>query len=392
MITGRIRTHKPELYIHEELNRLEQDFPHLKPMLVFLGLMTHSDREGRFAWRPKQLKLAILPFVEFDFNATLALLVEAGLLRRYEARDKVYGFYPTWWEHQRPNKREPLSKIPAPPAMAGEAPSLFSDLPTVIGDVPAVDVQRTDKDVHCTDEAMQPRDRDAREGEREREGRKGTGTGMGPGTGTGREEGNRESETTSLLPPVPEFLMKDLKAWGISPDDARGLAVSLGRNGLTCAVFKVRGKSEKEGKSKAGLLLKRGRELALEGHTILQEATAKALAGAPKALNDLRWVKFPGELRDDLEVQEAWGKWIKAEADMLSCPGNDDAPRVEKAARRPLLAILAERYPDQAEYKARLSECISALPQTGLTAPTIKLMAMTSALGLAPRKGDACSK
>ena len=79
-MNGRIRTHKPELYIHEELNRLEQDFPHLKPMLVFLGLMTHSDREGRFAWRPKQLKLAILPFVEFDFNATLPLQMTQFLL------------------------------------------------------------------------------------------------------------------------------------------------------------------------------------------------------------------------------------------------------------------------------------------------------------------------
>jgi hypothetical protein len=389
-MSGRIRTHKPELYIHEELNRLEQDFPHLKPMLVFLGLMTHSDREGRFAWRPKQLKLAILPFVEFDFNATMALLVEAGLLRSYEAKGKAYGFYPTWWEHQRPNKREPLSKIPAPPALAGEAPSLFGDLPTVIGDVPHVDVQHTDKDVQCTDGTMQPRYRDAREGEREREEGKGTEEGKGERErerSKGREEGNKESKTTSPLPPVPEFLMKDLKAWGISPDDARDMAVFLGRNGLTCAVFKVRGKSEKEGKSKAGLLLKRGKELALEGHAILHEAAAKALAGAPKALNDPRWVNFPGELRDDLEVQEAWGKWIKAEADMLSCPGNDDAPRVEKAARRPLLAILAERYPDQTEYKDRLSECMAALTPSGMTAPTIKLMAMTSALGLAPQKG-----
>jgi len=112
---ARIRSIKPNFARHEKLQELETSHCHLKPMLVFACLWTVCDREGRFEWRPKQLKLDILPFIEFDLSATLELLREHDFVRKYTAGGKVYGYIPTWLDHQCPNIKESASRIPDPP-------------------------------------------------------------------------------------------------------------------------------------------------------------------------------------------------------------------------------------------------------------------------------------
>lgn len=111
---ARIRTVKPGFFRHEGLQELEKSHQGLRPMLVFAGLFTQSDREGRFEWKPKQIKLDILPFVDFEIEETLTLLAEHGFINRYEVGRKSYGLIPTFKEHQCPNVREPASRIPAP--------------------------------------------------------------------------------------------------------------------------------------------------------------------------------------------------------------------------------------------------------------------------------------
>ncbi|NPU82985.1 MAG: hypothetical protein HPY65_00745 [Syntrophaceae bacterium] len=85
-------------------------------MLVFAGLWTQCDKEGRFEWRPRQLHLDILPFLTFDFEKTLNVLQDAGFIRRYEAGGKAYGVIPGFSEHQRINGKEaqadPLYPVP----------------------------------------------------------------------------------------------------------------------------------------------------------------------------------------------------------------------------------------------------------------------------------------
>ena len=81
-------------------------------MLVFVGLLTVSDREGRFLWKPKTLKLDILPFIDYDMDETLQLLARAGLVRSYEIAGLKYGDIPTFLKHQVINHREPDSVIP----------------------------------------------------------------------------------------------------------------------------------------------------------------------------------------------------------------------------------------------------------------------------------------
>ena len=67
---SKIRTVKPELFRHEQLFEAEQQsgFP---LRLLFIGLFTVVDAEGRFRWRPRQLKLDILPYDEINFSAAL---------------------------------------------------------------------------------------------------------------------------------------------------------------------------------------------------------------------------------------------------------------------------------------------------------------------------------
>jgi hypothetical protein len=111
---GRIRTVKPEFPRHEGLYELEKKtgFP---LRLIYLGLWMVADREGRFRWKPRILKLDVLPFDEIDFSAALDALEAAGFIQRYQVNGEVYGWIPTFLKHQRPNVHEAASQIPEPP-------------------------------------------------------------------------------------------------------------------------------------------------------------------------------------------------------------------------------------------------------------------------------------
>lgn len=103
---ARIRTIKPEFFRHEALQDLEVANPGRFVMLIFAGLWGHCDSKGRFEWRPRQLKLDILPFLTFDMSESLEVLVAAGLLKRYVVDGKEYGEIPTFEKHQRLSGKE----------------------------------------------------------------------------------------------------------------------------------------------------------------------------------------------------------------------------------------------------------------------------------------------
>lgn len=103
---ARIRTIKPDFFRHEGLQDLERDNPSSYVMLTFAGLWTLCDRAGRFEWKPRTIKLDVLPFLEFDMGKTLALLERFTYVRRYEVDGKVYGVIPSFEEHQRISGKE----------------------------------------------------------------------------------------------------------------------------------------------------------------------------------------------------------------------------------------------------------------------------------------------
>ncbi|WP_395066153.1 hypothetical protein [Paraburkholderia silvatlantica] len=82
--------------------------------MAFIGLVCCCDREGRFKWRPEELKPDILPNDSVDFGAVLDALHDAGFVVRYEVEGDHFGHIPTFKDHQHINLREAGSKIPAP--------------------------------------------------------------------------------------------------------------------------------------------------------------------------------------------------------------------------------------------------------------------------------------
>lgn len=114
----RIRNTKPEFFRHEGLQDLEVSNPGKYPMLVFSGLWTQADKNGVFPWKPRSLKLDILPFLPFEMADTLELLAGAGFIERFDHDGEQYGYILKFQAHQviSHKERDTPSKFPAPPS------------------------------------------------------------------------------------------------------------------------------------------------------------------------------------------------------------------------------------------------------------------------------------
>lgn len=110
---ARIRTIKPDFFRHEGLFEAERETG-LPLRVAFIGLWTAADREGRFEWRPRQLKLDCLPYDEIDFSRVLDALRTRGFIVSYTEKGERYGVIPSWKQHQFINNREIPSVLPAP--------------------------------------------------------------------------------------------------------------------------------------------------------------------------------------------------------------------------------------------------------------------------------------
>lgn len=110
----RIRTVKPTLFQHGALFDAEAATG-LPLRLAYIGLWTQCDRRGCFHWRPRELKLNVLPFDSCDFGAVLDALAQHGFLRKYGDSNE-FGHVITWERHQIPNIKERAdTSIPDPP-------------------------------------------------------------------------------------------------------------------------------------------------------------------------------------------------------------------------------------------------------------------------------------
>ncbi len=108
---SRIRSIKPQFFINDELAALGP-----LDRLLFIGLWTMGDREGRLEDRPVKIKAAILPYDSHDVEAALRRLAERGFIERYsvEGDARRYIQITNFGKHQCPNSKELPSAIPAP--------------------------------------------------------------------------------------------------------------------------------------------------------------------------------------------------------------------------------------------------------------------------------------
>lgn len=111
---ARIRTIKPSFFLDDEISELKFSI-----RLLFIGLWTLADREGRLLYKPKRIKAAIFPYDNIDIVSALDQLQNAGFIvcydfeNEYNTTAKAIQIL-SFKKHQIPNVREPQSTIPAP--------------------------------------------------------------------------------------------------------------------------------------------------------------------------------------------------------------------------------------------------------------------------------------
>jgi hypothetical protein len=108
---SRIRTIKPGFFKNEQL----ADLP-MQVRLLFIGLWTLADKEGKLEDRPKRIKVELFPYDTLDVDNLLSRLQSAGFILRYEVGDmkviKILNFN----KHQRISgtEVESVSEFPDP--------------------------------------------------------------------------------------------------------------------------------------------------------------------------------------------------------------------------------------------------------------------------------------
>lgn len=114
---ARIRTIKPQFFLNDELAELPA-----MVRLLFIGLWTQADREGRLHDRPKRLKAELFPYENYDVDKGLKLLAETGFIERYAADGITLIQISNFSKHQQPHLKESSSTLPAP-CKTGASPS-----------------------------------------------------------------------------------------------------------------------------------------------------------------------------------------------------------------------------------------------------------------------------
>lgn len=80
--------------------------------LLFQGLWTIADREGRLEDRPRRIKVDVLPWDDVDIDQALSMLEARGFIQRYTVEGRRFIQVVNFLKHQNPHHRETESMIP----------------------------------------------------------------------------------------------------------------------------------------------------------------------------------------------------------------------------------------------------------------------------------------
>lgn len=136
---ARARNLKPSFFKNEQL--VELDF---WVRLLFAGLWTLADREGRLEDRPKKIKMELFPADDVDVNHGLQQLHDSGFILRYEAGGSKYIQIVKFLEHQNPHVKEAPSIIPTPDEHSANTISTGPITPSLNPDPESLDQLPTD--------------------------------------------------------------------------------------------------------------------------------------------------------------------------------------------------------------------------------------------------------
>ena len=105
---ARSRNIKPGFFKNEKL----VDLP-FQTRLLFIGLWTLADREGRMENRPKRIKMEIFPADNVDIDASLKELENSGFIMRYSMDNHDCIQILNFLKHQKPHFKEAPSTLPS---------------------------------------------------------------------------------------------------------------------------------------------------------------------------------------------------------------------------------------------------------------------------------------
>ncbi len=108
---ARSRNIKPGFFRNEQLAECS-----FAARLLFAGLWTLADRDGRLEFRPKRIKADLFPFDAVEIPELAVELHGQKLIEMYEVDGQAYLSIPGFQKHQRPHPKEPPSVIPQLPA------------------------------------------------------------------------------------------------------------------------------------------------------------------------------------------------------------------------------------------------------------------------------------
>lgn len=105
---ARSRNIKPGFFRNADLAELSYE-----ARLLFIGIWTLADREGRLEDRPRQIKMEIFPADNLDCDKLLDDIADTGMVIRYQVEGRRYLQVTNFLKHQNPHKDEKQSTIPA---------------------------------------------------------------------------------------------------------------------------------------------------------------------------------------------------------------------------------------------------------------------------------------
>lgn len=104
---ARSRNIKPGFFTNDELAECSP-----LARILFAGLWTIADKEGRLDDRPKKIKALVLPFDNVDCEDCLKQLHDRKFINRYTVNGEGYIQISNWRKHQNPHCKEAASEIP----------------------------------------------------------------------------------------------------------------------------------------------------------------------------------------------------------------------------------------------------------------------------------------
>lgn len=106
---ARARNIKPSFFANDDL-------ADINPLgrLLFIGLWTLCDREGRLEDRPRRIKAEALPYDDCNVDSLLNDLQDHGFILRYVTGEDRFIQVVNFSKHQNPHIKESASSIPAP--------------------------------------------------------------------------------------------------------------------------------------------------------------------------------------------------------------------------------------------------------------------------------------